>query len=611
VAVVSDFRTPQSATLAWFYFRKWYLAPSTSFHKSFIASPPFHYQIWHDLVAYDYNVLAAPRGSAKSTVVGTEMPLMILCTRPHSTTTLCLATDAMVRERFDLIMEQIASNKFIEADFGTLKTGRNKGVWSNHYLRLANGAKLKGFGVGGRKRGARPDLFILDDPEFDAASPETMGKIRGEFSQMMFQVILPMLEEGSKLFWIGTMINRRTLIYSAFYGEDPRFKYWNRRILAAGARNGDGFTKLLWPEKWSEKFLLRRQGEMGSAAFSAEYLNDPVSEQSRLFYIDRTKNQYLIEGKVPHYPFDDTESKIIAFKYGKLKEDGGEVVQNGVPRKWGSISVNEPYARWLRSLYRVILVDYAKSVTPTSDSSAVITVGFDVDNVMWVLDAWVGKQIGDALINTIMKYGLKWLPHAVCPEAVTIQRQMAENAAAAIYGQAGATGWVPRVLPPKYPSNMPKADRIIFALERRLRRGNLKLPINPENNGELYDNVSCNSLRILENQMQDFTPDLALLPHDDAIDCLSIAGFISYRRGVPLEDDEKVETAKELILKGELYWPGTGLPLIDAIPTQQLTEEILAILEERVYRRLRMSQFNRGRMPTAFDRQRHTLMRGL
>ena len=159
--------TPFDLVCAWDFFRRGYLAQTEEqvfYKRGFSESPEFHYDIVHDMGTYGRNAFAAPRGSAKSTVVAVEVNLMLALTRPFFETILALATDKLVEERFDQIMLQIEHNEMILQDFGEMKPKRGQALYNHHHLHLTNGAIIKGLSVMGRKRGGRPGMFILDDP---------------------------------------------------------------------------------------------------------------------------------------------------------------------------------------------------------------------------------------------------------------------------------------------------------------------------------------------------------------------------------------------------------------------------------------------------------------
>ncbi len=351
LAVLHRQDTSQHMVEAWDFFRRVYLAGAGKlFYKNgFEESPDFHYQMVYDLAEYARNADAAPRGSAKSTVIGLEIPLLLALTRPHYEMSLGLATDRLVEERFDKLIQQFVENELILQDFGELKPPRGRKIWNHHQLSLMNGAIIKGLSVMGKKRGGRPRLFILDDPENDpdSESQAAAQNVVEKFETILFRQILPMLESGSSIFWVGTLINRRSFLYHAVAGSDPRFDYWNRKILRAIAYDKEDSNKVyvLWPEKWSQEVLEARKGEIGPSAFSAEYLNEPVSPQDRILVIDPRKNEYSVEGE---FDWNNPLTHTGLIRWSERSMEPGRRVYK---------DFEKPYKEFVAPMYRILLFD--------------------------------------------------------------------------------------------------------------------------------------------------------------------------------------------------------------------------------------------------------------
>jgi len=592
MSVLQDRSSAAATVTAWWAFRQWYLKPVPNFYKRWFDSPPFHYQIIRDAQEHDYNVLCAPRGSAKSVVAGTELPLLDLCTMPYSDTALCLSTDAMVEERFDRIMEQLDGNDRILDDFGKLKIA--SGVWNRHYLRLANGAKLRGFSTEGRKRGARPDRFILDDPEYDPKTKSASEKMREDFEWMLFRIIMPMLEEGCKLLWIGTILSRKSFLYWASSGTDKRFKFWNIRIYEAGTEMPSGeFTDLLWPKRWTSEVLIKRKQRLGAAAFYAECMNKPMSEQDRLLDLKEDRNLYHASGPVSANPLAPGDADVT---YNLCLPDGAMEPQL------------HPYAKWVRSLFRMTTVDFAYTVSRTSDFSCVVTTGFDRHDIAHVLDLWLGKASPDDVRKIILAQGARWQSHVLAPESIAIQKRLAEELRRAVEEAAANLDWHPAVISPKYPVNTSKGVRIANALEWRVAAGKLKLPASPETMGELYPLETQVAFRMLRAHLADFTVDLQLLMNDDDVDALAMIGYVPRRSGVNVAEEREEPSFEENILQGKMYEPITGLPYLNSLGSQRITPALLDAVRQSAPRATRRTH---RRARTSNDARRQTIRRAV
>jgi len=533
-------------------------------------------ETWDIQVAGGHNFLCEGVFVHNSIVIGTEIPLMLSVVRPYFHTSICMATDSLVNERIDHIMEQISGNERLTDDFGRLKPHRGEGIWSHHYLRLTNGARIQGFSVTGRKRGGRPDLFILDDPEFDSTSQESASRLVDQFQRLMFRVVMPMLEAHSRMYWVGTMIDLRSFMYHAFYSGDDRFDGWNRRIFAAGVRHPlDKFNQLLWDQKMGVDFLVKREKDIGGAAFNAEYLNIPSADDDRIFNIDDTYGYYSWNlAEIPRDPWITTQTTKVTYRLAD--PDTGTPVKHQ----------DEPL-RWLNEMYRITLVDYAYTVTKTSDFSCVMTVGFDRQDVLWVLDMWLGKVYDDELMKIILEQGRKWRVKTIGIEAVTIQRALVDSTRQEYklrQANGGDDSWNPVFLPILYPANAPKPNRI-SGTQWRYSRHRIKFPRMP----------GCTDKGMwkqLFNQISDFTPSLTLLPHDDAIDTLAMYQYVPRGDAMSKDAVPKAKTPAELIATGEFIDEQSGVPHILGFGSQDISPEMLDKVNE-----IRHSRADRRKRP--------------
>jgi len=580
LAAVCKQDTPMDLVAAWDLFRRLYLLPTDPgfFYHNFIESPPFHYQAIYDVGEWARNILVAPRGFSKSTVIGTELPLFLLLTRKYIRMMLTLATDKMIESRFDTIIQQLVENPFILEDFGEQKPKRGNAIWNRHHIQLKErGSKLEGFSVGGRKRGARPDFIILDDPEFD---PETDTAASGlvlkeKFETLLFRQIIPMLEKGSSIFWIGTMINRRSFLYHACYGNDTRFQFWNRRILKARESTlEDDSTSLLWGQKYNEDFLKSREAEIGTSAFQAEYQNDPISAQERVLRVDPIMNEYVIKEYSHADPFQCT-SPVTYYKYSKTE------------RKWEQVS--EPFNKLVSGMFRMILYDPAEGLGQHHDYSCIMIVGVDKDNCMWPLDLWLGRAKEIVLQNKFYSMGLKWQPRVAGVEAVSDQIAIVDSMSTFLDDRKEeGSSWYPKVMPITYrdaKGDKSKPGRI-STLEWRFQRGKIKYPAHYKTKWPWS---------ALYGQTTDFTYDLALLPHDDAIDTLAMSSFVVHGRGVKTVGNVKEPTYAEQIKAGQVRI--VGVPILSGMNANEIDEETMAALMNRGVDKRGGSRYNKSDEP--------------
>lgn len=566
LAVLRDHSTPEAFVVAWHLFRSVYLAGTKEvpfYKKGQQESPDFHYEMVYDLASHGRNADAAPRGFAKSTVL-IEAIMLLLLTSPGYEIIYAHATDKLVEERFAQIRRQLEHNELIRQDFGVVQPKRGEALWSNHYLSLLNGSILKGLSVMGKKRGGRPNLFVLDDPENDPDSDSAASRdaLTAKFETILFKQIIPMLEEGSCAFWIGTLIDRKSFLYRALNSDDPRFNYWNRKVYRARYEDEDGTRHLLWPAKWSWEMLDAREEEIGPAAFASEYLNNPIAASDRVLKIDEKKNEYEIEGE-----FDwknPLANQCLVKWYERLFEgkDGGACYYEEQSVK---------FAEHVRPMFRFALFDYAPTINTHSDYSCIAICGMDNLGTLWVLDMWMGKASKDTLLRMLYEMGLKWQVRIVGIESAGINKDFMEayQVYATEQNSVRSDNWIGRVFPIKYPAKETKPGRIA-SLEWRFNSARIKYP------RHLKDEWPYSALYA---QTGDFTMDLSLLPHDDAIDTISMSKHVIKSRGSKYHRERGKPTLVERILKEP---PSkNGIPILSGVSSAEVDDVTTNVMSHK------------------------------
>ena len=571
LAVLHKQDSPLDLCRAWNFFRRWYLGGSQEekFYKNgFDESPDFHFEMVAALAEHARNAWAAPRGSAKSTVMAVEMTLLLALTRPFYETMLGLSVDRQVEIRFDQIMGQLQRNELILQDFGVMQPKRGHGIWCRHYLHLVNGAVISGQSVMGKKRGGRPRLFILDDPENDPDSDSETSRLAviEKFEMILFKQIIPMLESGSSIFWVGTLIDRKSFLYRATTGtDDPRFDCWNRCVLRAIAYDKDDPEKfaVLWPEKWPKAVLDARLQEIGPAAFASEYCNSPISPQDRLLSVDPYKNEYTVEGEF-NWKNPLSHTGLIKWRERIFKPGEHRVYEEK----------EQTYNKFVGPMFRILLFDYAYGLTSYSDYACIMIVGVDTFGCVWVLDIWLGREKDATLMRMIYDKGLAWRTRIVGIESVGAQKSFQEASQDFIEEQSETRGdlWRPRIFPITYPPKEGKSQRIA-SMEWRYSNGRVKYPAHLRNDWP-YDQLYA--------QTADFTMDLALLQHDDVIDTLAMLKYVVKGRGSQYRREKGKMGLLERIKRNKPI--AKGLPLLSGISPVEVTDEMMGVLSRNARR---------------------------
>ena len=148
----------------------WGLGYCSSHFKS--ASPRFHLEILREALTNRFLAIAAPRESAKSTILSFILPTHGILFSKYNFIVICQNTYAKAARSLENIKKELRENEDLSRDFpvSVVKDAEGDSIFriGNHETRvLCKGAEQIG-SVRGEKFGAhRPDLIIIDDLEDD------------------------------------------------------------------------------------------------------------------------------------------------------------------------------------------------------------------------------------------------------------------------------------------------------------------------------------------------------------------------------------------------------------------------------------------------------------
>lgn len=568
--IITQQETPADLVNAWRHFRKFYLEPvDAGWFKRLKPSPPMHYQMIFDLGEYSKNAWAAPRSFAKSTVMR-EVAMMLMLTRPRFDVMLVQATIKKYRKSIDAIKWQFENNKYLDADFGPLRAKKGQRQWSTESLRVPNGSVLDGGSVEGALRGDRPDLLLIDDPEYDEDEGMDSTILMERFERLMFRTLRPMLDEGTGMFWIGTLISRKSYLYVATQSEDKRFKYWNRRVLQIEDENGNP----IWDAKWNKQKIADLREEVGESSFQSEYMNNPGSGTERILKIHPDMGAYRVDGAPPEKDDNPLDSPaVIRYRVATRIDDRTIYTEK-----------REAFGSFVGSMFRIMTVDYVRRPSSTSDFACIIVMGFDSNDVLWVLDIFHDKLRPDAVIRRMYDMAMQWRVKLVGSESESIESLTTDRAQSMIAQMGAHTGYIPKVIPIKYaskkltrntdaPAKIDKAERIA-GMEWRFNQHLIRLPFHREMEP---------GVRQLIYQIENFTMDLALLRHDDAIDTLAMHQFMIRRKGGKRRRPVDKDSAQAIATRGDVLDPRTGLPRLAGFGDAALNSQVVDAVRDRRY----------------------------
>lgn len=561
--------TPELEVAGWSFFRETYLAARGPawYRTGFSPSPPSHFQWVKDWYTYDLLVHAAPRGTCKTTV-NLEDILRKMITTPYWECALFLATQSFCGDRLGRLMGEIESNDLIRRDFGDMKCKRGSGVWNRgSRMDLSNFASCQAYPITGASLGARPSgLLVFDDVEKSDDLVQTPSNLRENFERFFFNTVFPMARSpgGSiPIRIIGTLYHRRMFIFWLNQTDDSRVKeFWKRTLMNVVDLDWD----VMGPE-WQAAEKRR----VGISAFNAQCMNEPGTDADRVLSIHPELCTYWLEDVDDAAYNDPLNSRAVVVTH-VLKGFRKAVDEDEVPVP---LVQHRDWAEVVGGMRRFICVDSARTTTPTSDFSVVHIMGFENTHehrdTLYSLDLWVGRVRKEELLRQVYRLAIKWHINLIGVEAYDLQAEFYERTRDNLPQLYGTNESIPRVIPLKFPTKLTKADKIM-GCEWRFRHFRIKLPV---------DRRAQPGYTQLFNQIENFTEDLALLEHDDAIDTLAMHQQIGKQHKGAAPDIYKPVNYIEEMLKGETEH--LGVPLMSGINAGDLSDSDLRTLLNAKY----------------------------
>lgn len=241
-----------------------------------LAVPKFHKQIYKMLPKNKRVAIAAPRGHAKSTMVTLAY---VLWAALNGKKFIIICSDTYPQAKFFIqaVKDELEHNELLRALYGNMKTER----WAETDIELKNGVRIIGKGAEMKFRGLkhgpnRPDLIVVDDLENDemVENKERRDKLERWFNG----ALIPSLDREGQIVYIGTILHDDALLMKVIH----KYKGWKTKVYQA-ITNG----KALWPEHLPLEELNRIKANYTENGlldvFMAEYMNDPITDESREF----------------------------------------------------------------------------------------------------------------------------------------------------------------------------------------------------------------------------------------------------------------------------------------------------------------------------------------
>jgi len=353
--------------------------------------------------------IAAPRNSAKSTVVSLIYVLWCICHARARFIVLISDTAEKACEFLDHIKYELVENALLVEDYPEVceKGGRYPLMrWRADEISTFNKIKVSALGYGQnirgkRNRDARPDLIILDDVE----SPENTNtpESRKKLSDWFYKSILKAGNLDTRVLVVGTIQHYDSLL--AKLTDTVKNPFWQGRVyrsVISWATHQD-----LW-QSWSE-ILHKHQDHKGATG----------PEAAERFFQSHKKQ--MLKGTKVLWPEEEDYHRLMLMREAEGRASFDSEKQNEPVNPQDCFFLEEDFRFWddhwatekdlIASIGTTLL--YYGACDPSlgkqgrhADDSAIITIVRDTKSgAMFVLDADIARRKPDRIIDDVVEYG--------------------------------------------------------------------------------------------------------------------------------------------------------------------------------------------------------------
>jgi len=236
-----------------------------------------------------YNVIAAPRGTGKTTIVSIPFIARELLFGLSRYVVYIGATQDAAMEQTESLKNELLNNQMVRTVFGDIKSESfAQEKWDIMVGRSADGGFLhrarvlplgRGGKIRGRKQGyARPDLIILDDVEDDECV-QTEEQRKKLWDWLNTAVLNSVGNRGHwRVIWIGTMLH-----YASALARLLQMPEWNPIKLSLCTPQYESlYPNFMTTEQIKALVETHRRNDT-LTLFAKEYMNTPVAEETRAF----------------------------------------------------------------------------------------------------------------------------------------------------------------------------------------------------------------------------------------------------------------------------------------------------------------------------------------
>ena len=247
-------------------------------------SPDFHYKIAERLLdpsSKQINIVA-PRGHAKSSIVGGIFPLHhLMFAEGQKLVVLVSRTQDHAVKLLGLLKDTMDFSDTFRSLFGYWGSHSAKS-WSKSEIELKDGSMVICKGTGQQLRGIkvgnqRPTLIIVDDPE-DENNTKTAEAMETNLRWLLQSAVPSVDPRKGRIVIIGTPQHQRCMVETL-----QEMHGWENMTFKPDFQNNIA----LWEDWWSIEKLLEKKKELDSinrlSVFYREYACEIVGDEDQLF----------------------------------------------------------------------------------------------------------------------------------------------------------------------------------------------------------------------------------------------------------------------------------------------------------------------------------------
>ena len=246
---------------------------------------PFHQEILDIMNTDDDEAVAAPRGHAKSTLVGLIWLVWCVVNKREKYIVYVSQNYSKTVQFLDPIRSELKGNPMLEFIYGIkgFKSAKDENYKDREDCFDILGMRIEAVSFDQNLRGfkfkeSRPTLIILDDIEDDqrVLNPE----LRAKDANKLNKIIIPSLDPiRGKIKFIGTILHLDSLLIK-------KIRLFGGKIYSAC---DEDFNNILWSAYWTEERLKKKFYSIGSVAFESEFRNNPIDNTKALI-----KKEWLV-----------------------------------------------------------------------------------------------------------------------------------------------------------------------------------------------------------------------------------------------------------------------------------------------------------------------------